>query len=154
MFLILGSINWQNFIVWLPLRLETLGNICIVIVSFPGCDVIKYTIHLNGFNKLNEPIIWIWTAVYTYQINWKNAANFCQCASEIFASYLWRRFLVKLTKLNCFIIIFKGFAKYGSYLALRFSKLGTTFFMKYFLPIGHTTSLQWHKTSIRRQGSV
>ena len=95
----------------------------------PACIVwltlsVKYTIHLNGFNKLSDPIIWIWITVYTYQINWKNAANFCECASEIFASYLWRRlFLVKLTKLNCFISIFKGFTKSVSYLALRFSKL-------------------------------
>ena len=29
-FLILYSMNWQSFIVWLPLLLEILGNICIV----------------------------------------------------------------------------------------------------------------------------
>ena len=31
-FLILYSINWQSFIVWLRLLLEILGNICIVII--------------------------------------------------------------------------------------------------------------------------
>ena len=31
MFLMLHSINWPNFIVWLPLRLEILGNKCITI---------------------------------------------------------------------------------------------------------------------------
>ena len=32
MFLMLHSINWPNFIVWLPLLLEILGNMCITIV--------------------------------------------------------------------------------------------------------------------------
>ena len=32
MFLKLYSINWPNFIVWLPLLLDMLGNMCIVIV--------------------------------------------------------------------------------------------------------------------------
>ena len=31
MFLMLYSINWPNFIVWLPLVLEILGNMCIAI---------------------------------------------------------------------------------------------------------------------------
>ena len=30
-FLMLHSINWPNFIVWLPLLLEVLGNMCIAI---------------------------------------------------------------------------------------------------------------------------
>ena len=32
MFLVLHSTNWPNFIVWLPLILETLGNMYITIV--------------------------------------------------------------------------------------------------------------------------
>ena len=32
MFLMLYSIDWPNFIVWLPLLLEILGNMCITIV--------------------------------------------------------------------------------------------------------------------------
>ena len=32
MFLMLYSINWQNFIPWLPLLIEILGNMCIAIV--------------------------------------------------------------------------------------------------------------------------
>ena len=31
-FLMLHSINWPNFIVWLSLLLEILGNVCITIV--------------------------------------------------------------------------------------------------------------------------
>ena len=32
MFLMLYSINWQNFIAWLPLLLDILMNICIGII--------------------------------------------------------------------------------------------------------------------------
>ena len=45
------------------------------------------------------------------------------------------------SRLNSFISIFKGFTKSVSYLALRFSKLGTTVFKKYLLHSEHTTSL-------------
>ena len=38
-FLLLYSINWPNFIVWLPLLCEIFGNICIAIVCKPGCGV-------------------------------------------------------------------------------------------------------------------
>ena len=31
-FLMLYSINWLNFILWLPLLLEILGNMCIAII--------------------------------------------------------------------------------------------------------------------------
>ena len=45
-FLMFHSINWPSFIVWLPLLLEILGNMCITFVCYPGCDVIKYEINL------------------------------------------------------------------------------------------------------------
>ena len=38
MFLMLYS-NWRNFIVWMPLILDILGNMCFPIVCFPGCGV-------------------------------------------------------------------------------------------------------------------
>ena len=31
---------------WLPLLCETLGNMCIVIVCEPGCDVINFEINM------------------------------------------------------------------------------------------------------------
>ena len=37
-FLMLYSINWPNFIICLPLLLEILGNMCIAIVHYPGCE--------------------------------------------------------------------------------------------------------------------
>ena len=52
MLLVLHSINWPNFIVWLPLLLEILGNMCITIVCWPGCDVIKFEIDLIFLMKL------------------------------------------------------------------------------------------------------
>ena len=45
-FLMLYSINWPNFIAWLSLFLETLGNMCIAIVCYPGCDVMDFEINL------------------------------------------------------------------------------------------------------------
>ena len=45
-FLLLHSTNWPNFNVWLLLLCEILGNMCIVIVSLPGCDVITFEIKL------------------------------------------------------------------------------------------------------------
>ena len=42
MFLMLYSIKWSNFIVWLSLLLEILGNMCIAIAYFPDCDVINF----------------------------------------------------------------------------------------------------------------
>ena len=38
--------SWSNFIVWLLLPLEILGNMCITIVCEPRCDVIKFEINL------------------------------------------------------------------------------------------------------------
>ena len=42
MFFMLYSINLANFIAWLFLLLEMLGNICIAIVFYPGCDVLDF----------------------------------------------------------------------------------------------------------------
>ena len=46
MFVMLYSINWPNFIVWLPLLFEILGNMCIATVYFPACDAITFEIYL------------------------------------------------------------------------------------------------------------
>ena len=68
--------------------------------------------------QLSDPIIWIWTAVYTNQINQKNEAHFCERASEIFVPYLLRSvFLVKSQagslqqpfKIELFRMYFRGF---------------------------------------------
>ena len=42
----LYSINWPNFLVWLPLILEILINICIAIAIESGCDVKNFEINL------------------------------------------------------------------------------------------------------------
>ena len=46
MFLVLYSINQPNFMAWLPLLLEILGNMCIAIVCYPGCEVMDFEINL------------------------------------------------------------------------------------------------------------
>ena len=38
-FLTSYSINWPNFIAWLPLLLEILGNMFIIVICLPACDV-------------------------------------------------------------------------------------------------------------------
>ena len=51
-FLKLYSFNWPNFIVWLSLILEILGNMCIAIVYFKGCDI---TIFENNLILMIKP---------------------------------------------------------------------------------------------------
>ena len=46
MFLMLYHVNWTNFITWLLLLLEILGNMCIAIACFAGCDVINFQTNL------------------------------------------------------------------------------------------------------------
>ena len=36
----------SNFIVWLPLLCEILGNVSIAIVCKPGCDVMNFEVNL------------------------------------------------------------------------------------------------------------
>ena len=48
-FAILYSINWPNFIVWLPL-LEILGNVYCNF-CFPGCDNLNFEINLSFLIK-------------------------------------------------------------------------------------------------------
>ena len=50
MFLMLYCMDWPNFIVWLPLLLEILCNMCIAIFSFQVYDVIEFE---------NSIIFWI-----------------------------------------------------------------------------------------------
>ena len=50
-FLMFSSISSPHFIVWLPLLLETLGNMCIATVFYPFRDVINFDIYLSFFIK-------------------------------------------------------------------------------------------------------
>ena len=51
-FLLLYSITWTNFDIWLPLFLQILDNMYIVIVCLPGCDVINFEINLIFLTKM------------------------------------------------------------------------------------------------------
>ena len=48
----LSHYNWPNLLAWLPLLLEILGNMCIVIIRCPVCDVINFE---NNISFLNKP---------------------------------------------------------------------------------------------------
>ena len=50
-FFTLNSIISTNFIAWLSLLFEILGNMCIVIICCPDYDVINFKIKLNYFTK-------------------------------------------------------------------------------------------------------
>ena len=50
--LTLYFINWPNYIVWLPLLLAILGNLCIMIICFPVCDIINFETNLSFLIKL------------------------------------------------------------------------------------------------------
>ena len=50
----LCSVNWVNFIVWLSLLLEILGNIYIVVICFPAEDAINFEVNLSFLIKLLE----------------------------------------------------------------------------------------------------
>ena len=56
-FLKLYSINWPDLIVWLSFFHEILGNICIVIACFQGCDVVNLEIDLIFLINLVSKII-------------------------------------------------------------------------------------------------
>ena len=85
MFLMLYSINWSNFIVWLPFLIKILGNMCIAIICFPGYDVINFEINVIclikpffGMTKKSEQ-------------NFKYLENqkcFCGKIKSIFLSFL------------------------------------------------------------------
>ena len=51
MFVMLHSINWLNFIVWLSLILKIMDNTCITTVFSSRCEVIKLKINLIFFIK-------------------------------------------------------------------------------------------------------
>ena len=44
-------IDWPNFIVWLPLLHDILGNMCIANVCFSDCDVINFEINVSFLIK-------------------------------------------------------------------------------------------------------
>ena len=48
----LYSITWLNWIFWLPLLSKILGNMCIAIVCYPGCEIINFEINLIFLIKL------------------------------------------------------------------------------------------------------
>ena len=64
--ILLYSINWPSFIVWLPLLREILSNMCIAIVCWPVCDVINFEINLIF---LINPFSLIWPKIQDKNLN-------------------------------------------------------------------------------------
>ena len=53
-FLILNFINWPNFIIWLSLLLEILGNICIVVICCPVCN---FEINCSFLRSISDAVL-------------------------------------------------------------------------------------------------
>ena len=51
--ILLHSITWPNFMVWSPLLSEILVHMCLVIVSYPGCEAINFEIDLTFLIKFS-----------------------------------------------------------------------------------------------------
>ena len=90
MFLISYSINWPNFIVWSPLLLEILGNMCIALVCFPGCDVINFEINFifssNRFStwpKSQNKKLNIFGAKRAFKVKWKAFFSIFKALSDL-----------------------------------------------------------------------
>ena len=84
LFLMLYSINWLNFIVWLALILEMLGNMCMTIFCFPGCDVINFEINfvflIKPFfymPKIEDKNLNILRAKRALKVKWKTFFIIC-----------------------------------------------------------------------------
>ena len=56
--------NRPNFIVWLPLLCEILGNNCIAIICKPGCDVMNFEVHLS-----NQAVFPTWPKSHDKKLN-------------------------------------------------------------------------------------
>ena len=75
--LMLYSTDWPNFIVWLPLLREILGNMCIEIVCFLGCDVINfpslslYSSHFSTWPKSQNKNLNTLRMKRTFNVEWK-----------------------------------------------------------------------------------
>ena len=66
-FVLLHYISWPNFIIWLPLLCEILGNMCIAIVCKPGCDVMNFEVSLIFLNQTL-----IFQKILFYLLQWKS----------------------------------------------------------------------------------
>ena len=72
--LLLYSINWSIFIVWLPLLPEILGNMFIITVYWPGCDTITFEISqaiFSPFQKIQDKHWNISRMKRAFKIKWK-----------------------------------------------------------------------------------
>ena len=66
--LMLNFINWPSFLIWFPLLLQILGNVCIAIIFFSGCDVIDFQ---SNHTPLIKPLFYDEKFKTKIQISWK-----------------------------------------------------------------------------------
>ena len=85
-FLVLYSITSSDFIVWLPLLLETSSNMCIVIVCYPVRHVINFETYLS---LLIKPFSYMTKKSEQKFRYLKNEKSFSGAKKNIFHHYKW-----------------------------------------------------------------
>ena len=113
-FLMLYLIIWPNVIVWLHLRPEIWGNICIAIVCFSSCDDINFKILL----------IFLIKAFFTWSKYYKNL-NMLRTKRDFKG------------KQKAFLIILKGFAVAKSCLRPKSVPIGMAWDFSFILLLPH-----------------
>ena len=102
MFLMLHSVNW------LPILLKTLGNICITIVCWPGCDIIKFEVNLI---ILIKPF-WYMTEKSRQKLKYLENKTSFSVKISIFSSFVKKFQLPKTVSDSVFYLFYKVFNQY------------------------------------------
>ena len=96
-FFILHSINWPDFVAWLALPLKILGNLCIVIIYFPGCEAINLALLSSRFRGDTHDVHCEGFGVWGWGVRQKCVCVcVCVCVLCVCVGVEWGGFLLKL----------------------------------------------------------
>ena len=111
MLLMLFSLNLPNFFVCLSSVLEIMGNMCIAIVSFHGCDVITSEINLiilikqkmqdKTLNILRTKKLWRWKKAFLITFQGLLVTNNCIRTTGVPLKFY---FMLFSARTNCFLL--------------------------------------------------
>ena len=102
-FLLLYYINWPNFIDWLPLLSEILGNISIAVVCWPVYDIINFEINLIS----NQSNFSIWPKIQDKNLNILRRKRAFKMKQKVF-SIIFSIFQTKFWKARVQLYEFKA----------------------------------------------
>ena len=158
----LFSINWPNFIVWLPLLLEILGKICVIIICCPVCDIINIEINLSFFikrffyhilsKKKNTLIVNIQTAYLTHF--WPISSCYApentgklkvfQCFQEVWNKKIGQKWVKLFSSLKAFLNTFNQSQTYVKFLSIiwMFQLILSSFLVTFFIGSSFTKTFR------------